>query len=133
MKGNKRWTHPQWESIKINFDGAYNQIQNRSTSGVVARDSGGKILLSCSEIHNGVLSAFAAEAIACRKAVQVGVDHGWQALIFEGDSLAIIKKCNKKDHDRSMTLRRGDEFYLEMGVPDYAETQARHDELSEPD
>ncbi|MBA0729448.1 hypothetical protein Golax_025722 [Gossypium laxum] len=107
MKGNKRWTHPQWESIKINFDGAYNQIQNRSTSGVVARDSEGKVLLSCSEIHNEVPSAFATEAIACRKAVQVGVDHE--------------------------TLRRGEEFYMEMGVPDYAETQARHDELSEPD
>ncbi|XP_016747371.1 uncharacterized protein [Gossypium hirsutum] len=170
MKENKRWTHPQWDSIKINFDGAYNQFQNRSASSVVARDSDGKILLSCLEIHNGVPSAFATEAIACQKAVQVGVDHGWQALIFEGDSLAIIKKCNKKDQDRSMvgayiydiqqkmlevknirflhtprsannlahilateSLRRGEEFYLEMGVPDYAETQARHDELSEPD
>ncbi|MFQ6644990.1 hypothetical protein Gotur_020351 [Gossypium turneri] len=160
----------QWEFIKINFDGAYNKNQNWSASGVVARDSEGKILLSCSEIHNEISSAFAAEAIACWKAVQVEVEKGWQSLIFEGDSLAIIKKCSTKGQDRSMvgayiydiqqkiqglndirflhtsrsannlahilateTLKRGEEIYLEMGVPEYAEDQARHDGMSKPD
>ncbi|MBA0575090.1 hypothetical protein Golob_024235, partial [Gossypium lobatum] len=169
IKENKRWKYPQWEFIKINFDGAYNQNQNRSATVVVARDSEGKILLSCSEIHNEISSAFAAGAIACQKAVQVGVEKGWQSLVFYRDSLTIIKKCSTKGQDRSMvgayiydiqqkiqglnnirflhtprstnnlahilaieTLRRGEEIYLEMGVPEYAEDQARHDEMSEP-
>ncbi|PPD89403.1 hypothetical protein GOBAR_DD13654 [Gossypium barbadense] len=58
----------------INFDGAYNESQNRSTSGIVARDAEGKVLLSCSEIHHDITSAFAVEAIACWKTVQIGVE-----------------------------------------------------------
>ncbi|PPD69772.1 hypothetical protein GOBAR_DD33348 [Gossypium barbadense] len=128
IKENRRWTYPQWEFIKINFDGTYKESQNRSASGIVARDSEGKVLLSCSEIHNDVLSAFAAKVIACWKAIQVGIEKGWQSLIFEGDSLAIIKKCSTKE-----TLRRGEEIYLEMGVPEYVEDQTRYDGVSEPD
>ncbi|MBA0771026.1 hypothetical protein Gotri_019559 [Gossypium trilobum] len=166
----KRWKCPQGGFIKINFDGAYNKSQNRSASGVVVRDSEGKILLSCSKIHNDISSAFVAEAIACRKAVQIGTGKGWQFLILEGDSLAIIKKCSTKGQDRSMVrayiydiqqqiygldnirfqhtprsannlahilateaLRRGEEIYLDKGVPEYADDQARYDGRSEPD
>ncbi|PPD94592.1 hypothetical protein GOBAR_DD08383 [Gossypium barbadense] len=67
---NKRWRHPHCEFIKINFDSAYNESQNRSASGIMARDAEGKVLLSCSEIHNDITSAFAAEAIACWKAIE---------------------------------------------------------------
>ncbi|MBA0702951.1 hypothetical protein Goari_005640, partial [Gossypium aridum] len=98
----KRWKYPQGVFIKINFDGAYNKSQNRSASGVVVRYSEGKILLSCLEIHNDISSAFAAEAISWWKVVQVGTEKGWQFLILEGDSLAIIKKCSTKGQDRSM-------------------------------
>ncbi|MBA0784886.1 hypothetical protein Gotri_027092 [Gossypium trilobum] len=168
--GKIRWKRPQGGFIKINFDGAFDKNQNRSASGVVVRDSEGQILLSCTEIHENISSAFAAEAIACRKAVQIGTGKGWQFLIFEGDSLAIIKKCNIKGPDRSMigtyihdikqqiyglekirfqhaprsannlahiivteTLKRGEEIYLDMGVPEYAEEQARYDVRNEPD
>ncbi|MBA0792630.1 hypothetical protein Gohar_017111, partial [Gossypium harknessii] len=135
-----------------------------------ARDSEGKVLLSCSEKHNEIPSAFVAEAIACWRAVKVGVEKGWQSLIFEGDSLAIIKKCITRGQDRSMigayiydiqqkvhglanirfqhtprsannlvhilaieTLRRRKETYLEMGLPDYVEDQARSDGVRELD
>ncbi|KAH1031576.1 hypothetical protein J1N35_043750 [Gossypium stocksii] len=43
------------------------------------------------------------EAIACREAVQIGVDKEWRSIIIEGDSLAIIKKCNLKSQDRSLS------------------------------
>ncbi|MFQ6626288.1 hypothetical protein Gotur_005883 [Gossypium turneri] len=99
---NKRWRHPHCEFIKINFDGAYNESQYRSASGIVAKDAKGKVFLSCSEIHNDITSAFAAEAIACWKVVQIGVEKEWQSIIFEGDSLAIVKKCNTKGQDRSL-------------------------------
>ncbi|MBA0736547.1 hypothetical protein Gogos_010089, partial [Gossypium gossypioides] len=167
---NKRWRHQHCEFIKINFDGAYNESQNRSASGILVRDAEGRVLLSCSEIHNDITSAFAAEAIACWKAVQIGVEKGWQSIIFEGDSLAIIKKCNTKGQDLSMvgtyihdiqqkisgsnnisfqhtprsannlahiiateTLKRKEEIYLEMEVPEYAEEQRRYDWMREPD
>ncbi|MBA0576707.1 hypothetical protein Golob_024818, partial [Gossypium lobatum] len=90
------------QTSSINFDGAYNESQTRSASGIVARDAEGKVLLSCSEIHNDITFAFAAEAIACWKVVQIGVEKEWLSIIFEGDSLAIIKKCNTKGQDRSL-------------------------------
>ncbi|MBA0801636.1 hypothetical protein Gohar_011989 [Gossypium harknessii] len=67
----------------------------------MARNDDGTVLLSCSEIHQGVASAFAAEVIACRKAVQIGIEKQWPTIIIEVDSLAIIKKCKNKSQNRS--------------------------------
>ncbi|KAA3481069.1 reverse transcriptase [Gossypium australe] len=64
-KETRSWSHPPREFIKINFDSAYDGNYNHSTSGIVVRNEEGIVLLSCSEIHQGVVSAFAAEAIAC--------------------------------------------------------------------
>ncbi|XP_017644424.1 uncharacterized protein LOC108485075 [Gossypium arboreum] len=97
-----RWRHPTGEFIKINFDGAYNESQNCSALGIVARDADGIVLLSYSEIHQGIASAFAAEAIACWKTVQLGITKGWQSIIVEGDSFAIINKCNTEGQDWSL-------------------------------
>lgn len=59
----------------------------------MARDSEGTALLSITEIHHQVTSAFAAEAIACRIATQIGMDMQWPNIIIEGYALSIIKKC----------------------------------------
>ncbi|MBA0845285.1 hypothetical protein Goarm_000072 [Gossypium armourianum] len=133
----QRWSYPQENFIKINFDGAYDKSQNR----------------------NSLL-----------RAIQIGTGKGWQFLILEGDSLAIIKKCKSKGQDRSMvgayiydiqqeiygfdnirfqhtprsannlahifateTLKRGEEIYLDRGVPEYAMDQARYDGRRGPD
>ncbi|KAA3481459.1 reverse transcriptase [Gossypium australe] len=57
-----------------------------------------------SRIHNKkeVTSAFAAEALACRRAVRIGMENTWPEVIVEGDSYAVIKKCNSKEQDKSM-------------------------------
>ncbi|KAK5803400.1 hypothetical protein PVK06_031045 [Gossypium arboreum] len=164
-----KWSYPPREFVKINFDGAYDTTYHKSASGVVVRNEEGLVLFSCSEIHHGVFSAFATEAIACRKAVQVGVELQWQKMIIDGDSLTIIKKYATKSQDRSHirayihdikqslsrsssfifkhtlrsanalahiiateTLKREEETYMEMGVPEYAEVQQRMDRR-EPD
>ncbi|KAA3474020.1 reverse transcriptase [Gossypium australe] len=98
----QKWTYPPPDSVKINVDGAFDSHNNISTSGVVVRDNEGSVLLSWSKIHKGVHSAFEAEAMACREAVQIGVEHGWPKIIIEGDSLTVIKKCQNQDRDRSM-------------------------------
>lgn len=88
--------------VKINFDVAYDVRSSHAALGIVARNSKGKVLLACSEIHNQVASAFAAEAIACRSATQLGMDMKWGNIIIEGDSLTIIKKCRTKIQDKSL-------------------------------
>lgn len=87
--------------VKINFDAAYDGKGNQATVGIVARDSEGKTLLSCSEIYQQVTSVFVAEALACRKATKIGMDMKWGKIIIEGDSLSIIKKSKSGIQDKS--------------------------------
>lgn len=63
-------------------------------------------MVSKSVLHRGVASTFAAEALACLQAVQIGVDIGLLVVIIEGDALSIIKKCQLD--------------ILEGGVPDFS-------------
>ncbi|MBA0868736.1 hypothetical protein Goshw_018230, partial [Gossypium schwendimanii] len=65
-------------------------------------DSEGNVLLSFTKVYKQVASAFAAEAITCRSATQIGIDMQWEKIIIEGDALSIIKKCKMKNHGISM-------------------------------
>ncbi|PPR89916.1 hypothetical protein GOBAR_AA30765 [Gossypium barbadense] len=98
----KRWEHPPSPFVKINFDAAYDGTTCQSAVGIVARDNEGKVLLSFSEIYRQVVSAYTAEAIACREAARIGIDMQWPQIIIEGDALGVIKKCKGRDRDRSM-------------------------------
>ncbi|MBA0731739.1 hypothetical protein Golax_023249 [Gossypium laxum] len=53
--------------VKINFDAAYDGRSSQLVVGIMARDSEGNVLLSCSKIHQRVVLAFAAKALTCRK------------------------------------------------------------------
>ncbi|KAA3457895.1 reverse transcriptase [Gossypium australe] len=98
---DNKWRHPFDQEVKINFDAAFDEKNRCSASGVVARDSAGRVLVSATDVHQGVESAFAAEAIACRRATQIALDMGREHISIEGDSLTIIKKCNQTDLDKS--------------------------------
>ncbi|KAA3481221.1 reverse transcriptase [Gossypium australe] len=76
----QKWNHPPLESVKINFDGAFDGHNKISASGIVVRDNEGSVL----------------------EAVQIGVEHTWPKIIIEGDSLTVIKMCQNRDRDRSM-------------------------------
>ncbi|KAA3456600.1 reverse transcriptase [Gossypium australe] len=169
-KNVKRWQHPPYQTMKINFDGAFDTKEHLSTPGVVVRDNEGSVLASKSRLHEKVASAFAAEALACREAVRLGIDMQNEDVIIEGDSLTVIKKCRNVSPDRSLigsyifyihqmqsffkairfefisrsentlahtiateSLKNKEEFYLDWGVPIYAEARARNDSLREPD
>ncbi|KAA3476861.1 reverse transcriptase [Gossypium australe] len=68
-----KWKSPSGQTVKINFDGAFDTRSNLSASGVVVRDQYGFVLLASTELHKGVVSPFVAEAIACRRATQVAL------------------------------------------------------------
>ncbi|MBA0556135.1 hypothetical protein Golob_026262 [Gossypium lobatum] len=53
------------------------------------------------QIYQRVVLAFVAEALACRRATQIGIDMNWEKVIIEGDSLSIIKKCKTSIPDKS--------------------------------
>ncbi|KAA3455720.1 reverse transcriptase [Gossypium australe] len=97
-----KWRSPSGSKVKVNFDGAFSERTKQSASKVVARDSSGYVLISTAEIHHGVTSTFAAEAIACKKATQIAIEIQMREVSIEGDSLTVIKKCKKGDFDRSL-------------------------------
>ncbi|KAA3467550.1 reverse transcriptase [Gossypium australe] len=94
-KVKTKWRSPSGLIVKINFDGLLMSDPN-------IRDSSGHVLISNVDLHNGVASAFAVEAIACRKATQIVIEMQKWEVIIEGDSLTIIKKSNKGGFDRSL-------------------------------
>ncbi|MBA0683303.1 hypothetical protein Goari_024970, partial [Gossypium aridum] len=92
---------PSGYAIKINFNGAYNGHNFRLTLGIIARNVEGRVLISCLEIHDGVSTVFSVEALTCHWAVQMGLEMGWSEVTVEGDSLAIIKKCQTHNPNKS--------------------------------
>ncbi|KAA3460843.1 reverse transcriptase [Gossypium australe] len=95
----KKWQHPPFQTVKINFDGAFDVQAHLSASGVVARDTTGSVLVSKSRVQEKACSAFAAEALACHEVIQINMQE--KNVIIEGDSLTVIKKCRKDSVDRS--------------------------------
>lgn len=102
LNAGQKWEKPYGDMVKINFDCAYDGGSHKSTLGIVAKNVKGVVLCSRSELHDDVLSAFAAEAIACRKAVEMGLELGWADIIVEGDLLTTMKKCIAKTQDKSV-------------------------------
>ncbi|MBA0753747.1 hypothetical protein Gogos_020320, partial [Gossypium gossypioides] len=125
-----KWRKPPDQVVKINFDAAYDEKFNQAAVGIVARESEGKVLLSCSEIYQRVSLDFVVEALACRRATQIGIDIYWEKVIIEGDSLSIIKKCKTSIPYKS---KNKIVVYLVGGVPEYVEEQEERDRVRESD
>ncbi|GMJ14222.1 hypothetical protein HRI_005091400 [Hibiscus trionum] len=98
---SQQWSPPQGNLIKVNFDAAYCTHSKISTSGVICRNNAGLIMGACSMQHTHVCNAFLAEALSCRDAVTFALDMRFDRVIFEGDSLSVIKKLRSKDEDLS--------------------------------
>ncbi|KAG8472512.1 hypothetical protein CXB51_035269 [Gossypium anomalum] len=146
LKDVGKWKHPPGQGVKINFDRAYDARHFQSASGIVVRNRKGAILLSYSEIHQEVPSVFAAEAIACRKAIQIGIKMKWSEIIVKGDSLSVTSRsqyfrfqhtprsANVLAHILEIeTLKTNEEIYLVEGVPRYVEQQKVIGSEREPD
>ncbi|PPS01776.1 hypothetical protein GOBAR_AA18884 [Gossypium barbadense] len=63
ISANDQWIPPHGELIKVNFDGAFDKDCFQSCFGIVARNAGGRVLVSRTVLHENVASAFAAEAL----------------------------------------------------------------------
>ncbi|MBA0767451.1 hypothetical protein Gotri_016332 [Gossypium trilobum] len=70
------WHPPSAPLVKANFDAAYRRGSHSSCSGMV------------------VSSAFAAEALALLSALEFARDLGLARVVFEGDSVHVLRKLN---------------------------------------
>ncbi|MBA0729638.1 hypothetical protein Golax_023392, partial [Gossypium laxum] len=101
----ERWKPLESPFVKINFDDAFKKDEHRSCSGIVGRDSKGKVLGSRVVQNVWVSSVFAAEAIACAQGLQMWLDLGVMAVEVESDALSVIKKKKlQKDEDDKLEI-----------------------------
>ncbi|MBA0608732.1 hypothetical protein Godav_020919, partial [Gossypium davidsonii] len=90
------WKMPKEHFVKINFDARFCKQNNKSCSRIIIRDDSGLVLWSKTIMHVNIHSPFAAEAMACFQAAEMGLQLGFLRVEIEGDSLAVIRKLNEE-------------------------------------
>ncbi|KAK5844651.1 hypothetical protein PVK06_000791 [Gossypium arboreum] len=101
-------TLAQWKQVELSsaLYGLYGRLgTNGCTKAtgdrIIVSNSNGEVIGSRFKVHTNICSSFAAEAIACLQAIQVGHELGLKQVIIEGDSLTVIKKVQNPKRDRS--------------------------------
>ncbi|MBA0858185.1 hypothetical protein Goshw_022565 [Gossypium schwendimanii] len=87
--------------VKANFDAAYRERSHSFCSGVVVRDAQGQVLSACTRIHGQDLLAFAVEVLALLLVLEFTWALGPSRVVFEWDSLHVIRKLNSTQVGRS--------------------------------
>ncbi|MBA0668825.1 hypothetical protein Goklo_001703 [Gossypium klotzschianum] len=92
--------------------------RQKSASGLVVRNVGGKILASKSVIHSNIATPFAAKAHAGLQAVKLEISMGFNVLQIIGDSRTIK---NTFAHFVTVeALKKGEDHYLVGDIPSSA-------------
>ncbi|MBA0826274.1 hypothetical protein Goarm_011141, partial [Gossypium armourianum] len=73
-----------------------------SCARIVVIDNLGFVVGSKSVVNTHIPSTFAAEVLACYHVVQLGLNLGLQEVIFEGNSLIVIRKLYSLHHGESI-------------------------------
>lgn len=92
-----KWVTPEHGWLKANADGAVSKHKDRGGGGVVLRDHDGAFRgggATC--VFPGVADPEVAEALACRKAVQLAVQVGATRVHVETDNKGIAAMLNGK-------------------------------------
>ncbi|KAL4354038.1 hypothetical protein GQ457_06G007780 [Hibiscus cannabinus] len=95
------WSAPSPPFVKANFDAKFCSVSHSSWSAVIIRDNQGHVLGACCCKALQIPSPFVAEAMSLIHAISLADDLGFHSVIFEGDSLTLIKKMNSDALDFS--------------------------------
>ncbi|KAL0011847.1 hypothetical protein SO802_006955 [Lithocarpus litseifolius] len=86
-----KWTPPQIEWYKTNFDAAIFKDDGRAGVGVVIRDTNSLVMASLSQNFQLATSMEEMEATATIRAIELSLELGFDNIIFEGDCETVIK------------------------------------------
>ena len=97
MQNSRETWKPSPEStFKLNFDAAVFSEVNRSGAGAIIRNYKGEVVAATSARGPIVHSSEEGELLACRKAVEFGIDAGFSRLVIEGDNINVIKAISSQ-------------------------------------
>nr|KJB75545.1 hypothetical protein B456_012G046600 [Gossypium raimondii] len=97
----RKWRPPAEPYVKVNFDATYRVHSWQSCSGVVVTNRNGLILGASKQLHHYVPNAFVAEVKAFIQTVSFADDLGLRYVVFEGNTLIVIKNICSTHEDRS--------------------------------
>jgi ribonuclease HI len=100
-KTKVRWKLPDDGVIKINTDASFLERTMTGSSGLVVRDHTGALLRAQALWYDNAANVQLMEAIALRDGVRLAVERGYQRVIFETDSLIVVKLCEEEENNRS--------------------------------
>ncbi|KAK8617330.1 hypothetical protein V6N13_080247 [Hibiscus sabdariffa] len=98
-----KWSPPQRDVIKINFDASFDSLLKTSVSGVVARNNEDLLMAIGTTPHRYVANLEMAEALACEDTLILAVELGFNKIILEGDALTIINRAKARTDYRSLS------------------------------
>ncbi|PWA69631.1 hypothetical protein CTI12_AA297550 [Artemisia annua] len=90
------WLRPNAQHIKINCDVAWQIESGKAGLGFVARDYNGEVLFSGTRLEWYASSPLEAEAKAVHWAMIHALNRGYSNVIFETDSLCLVKALHNK-------------------------------------
>ncbi|XP_041017966.1 uncharacterized protein LOC121260189 [Juglans microcarpa x Juglans regia] len=88
------WSPPPTGIIKVNWDAALWEDQDKLGIGLVARDHEGRIIASKKVAKAGCVIPLLAEAIGAYQGVKLASEMNLESVIFEGDSLQVVQAIN---------------------------------------
>jgi ribonuclease HI len=95
------WQCPTRNTLKVNVDGAFIEVQGSGAVGAVVRDAEGSFLLVTSRRLQAVQSALTAEAEALRDGVRLIHSVTTGPVVMENDSLELVSLWRKRSFQRS--------------------------------
>ncbi|MBA0709339.1 hypothetical protein Golax_024377 [Gossypium laxum] len=106
VQGMSNGEYRQWMSSMVSNTSVEQRRMVRSktsSSGLVCRNSEGKMIGSRTVMNKNIPNPFAAEALACLQAIEMGIDMNLrEVVVVEGDALTIVKKMHSMSDNRSV-------------------------------
>ncbi|XP_038996489.1 uncharacterized protein LOC120191160 [Hibiscus syriacus] len=99
--GDECWNPPPPSSVKVNFDASFAQNLESGWSGVIIWNNGGQVMGASRRVIRRVTSTFAAEATTAIHVMDLALDLGFNSIVVEGDSRAVITKLSSVEEDAS--------------------------------
>ncbi|XP_073024431.1 uncharacterized protein [Primulina eburnea] len=96
-----RWTKPLDPYVKCNVDAAMFHEHQAVGFGAVVRDSTGEFMVSKTSVKYGMCDVKEAEALALFDAIAWTISVELQDIIFETDSLTVLKAITSKNADHT--------------------------------
>ncbi|KAL0327848.1 UNVERIFIED_CONTAM: hypothetical protein Scaly_2217400 [Sesamum calycinum] len=97
LGGVDSWKPPEAGWVKVNYDGALFADGKEGGAGVVARSETGECVAWVSYRFVKPIYPEEVEAMAAREAALLVVQHGWPAIILEGDCASLIHKLQARE------------------------------------